>query len=171
MITRFEKSEDGNELTVAATDNRHIMGFVLSGTIGGDPFTISCPIKGLNAAEHTFDIELWDEDSITVEAVDYAQNSAMRSVTELEFSLSEKTGASFLFAADNRGEQTINAALTLALYKDSELVGIASKNDLIPEGNSYHSFNVSSDAEYDSIKLFVWDSLSGMKPLYKVYDF
>ena len=56
-------------------------------------------------------------------------------------------------------------------YNDGRLVGIASKNDLIPEGNSYHSFNVSSDAGYDSIKLFVWDSLSGMKPLYKVYDF
>ena len=103
--------------------------------------------------------------------MDYAQNSTLRTEAELELYLESEIGTNLLFSVYNTTGHTINAALTLALYKDGELVGIAAKNELIQEGESFQSFNVSSNTGYDSMKLFVWDSLGGMQPLHSVFEF
>ena len=171
VITQFEKSEDGKTLNVAATDNRHIMGFVLSGTRNGEEFTESYPVKGTSEAEHTFNIEGTDEGSLSVEVVDYAQNSSKRSETELDYSFQGASGSNYIFVSSNTTGHTIKAALTMALYLDGRLVGLSSKSETIPDGTAYLTFNLNNAAGYDTIKLFVWDSLDSMTPLHSVFEF
>ena len=171
MITQFEKSEDGKTLSVTATDNRHIMGFVLSGTRNGEEFTEAYPVKGLTEAEHIFNIEGIDEGSLSVEAVDYAQNSTTRSEAELDYYFQGTSGSNYIFVSDNTTGHTINAALTMALYRDGNLVGLSSKNETIPDGTAYLTFNLNNATGYDTIKLFVLDSLENMEPLYEAFEF
>ncbi|MGM9552167.1 MAG: S8 family serine peptidase [Clostridia bacterium] len=172
VITKLEIREDGDNayLDVAATDNRHLMGFVVSGTKNDVPFREVYPIKGTESAEYTFDITGVDLKTLSVEAVDYALNSEVMSAEGLNIYYAGTVGNSFLFQIDNTSGDVICTDVTVALYNNGELVGTDSRNITIQKGKSIESFNI-PNAGYDTIKVFIWESLNNIKPLYSVFEF
>lgn len=168
VIEKCETREDGDKtyLDVAATDNRHLMGIIVFGT----NFCEVYPIKGTQSAEHTFDITGVDLASLSVEVVDYAMNSKKITATGLDILYQGKSNSSFMFSIYNTSGATINAAFTAALYRDGALVGINSKNMNVCEGEMLESFTIPNTG-YDTIKIFVWNNLDEMVPLYSAFEF
>ncbi|MBO4898055.1 MAG: S8 family serine peptidase [Clostridia bacterium] len=171
-ITKFEINKEEKTLTVAAKDNRYMMGFILHGIKeNGHEYMQVVRVKGISETECTVDIsDFPDEETITVEALDYAHNIEYRSVRGISFELNSADQPTFLFAVDNKTGGDIKPTVILALYSGDKLVGISSKNDVIPEGESYYTFNLQSGV-YDTVKIFTWDAMDGMKPLYKSFVF
>lgn len=80
------------------------------------------------------------------------------------------SNSSFMFSIYNTSGAPINAAFTAALYRDGALVGINSKNMTVSEGEMLESFTIPNTG-YDTIKIFVWNSLDEMAPLCDVFEF
>lgn len=172
VIKKCETREDGDKtyLDIAATDNRHLMGFVVSGKKNNKQFHEVYPIKGTESAEYTFDITGVDLASLSVEVVDYAMNSKEVTAAGLDILYKGYSNSSFMFSIYNTSGAPINAAFTAALYRDGALVGINSKNMTVSEGEMLESFTIPNTG-YDTIKIFVWNSLDEMAPLCDVFEF
>ena len=171
VITKYEMSEDKNTLTVAATDNRHLMGFVVSGIKNNELYYKSYPIKGLAECKMDIDISGMAGNPVVVEVVDYAQNSTFISDIGLSYSSLKVNGSNYVFTSNNYTGEKIDAAVTMALYSHGELVGVCSKDETIPTGTGYLTFYLDNVTGYDTIKLFVWDSLDHMMPMYGAFEF
>lgn len=172
VITKLATRGDGDKtyLDIAAEDNRHLMGFVVSGIKNNEQFREVYPIKGTDSAEYSFDITGVDLDTLSAEAVDYALNSTERTASGLEIVLEDTADSSFLFAVNNASGRDIDAAVTAALYRNGALTGIQSRNITIKDGVSRESFNIQNTG-YNMIKIFVWNSMEDMEPLYNVFKF
>lgn len=172
VIAKYEKRSEGEKtyLEICATDNRYLMGFVLSGTKNGESFCEVYPIKGSKSAGHIFDITGVDTDSLSAEAVDYAMNSTIRTEAGLDITLAGKNGNSFSFAMSNTSGGEISASVVVALFRNGELAGVKSKDMSIPDGKSTESFTVSNSG-FDTVKVFVWDGFADIQPLYPVFEF
>ena len=166
VITKFEITDD-NLCRISVTDNRQLMGLVASASFDGVTFTGSVPINGEKEFEFEFPIDGIDEGSLIVEAVDYAQNSAfVFEEDHLYMSYDFSYGSSVVFSAINESNSELSPTVILAQYNKGRLVGLYTKNDPIPVGVSAISFTP-KDVPHDCLKLFAWDSLTGMKPLFE----
>ena len=108
---------------------------------------------------------------VVVEVVDYAQNSTFISDIGLSYSSLNVSGSNYVFTSNNYTGEEIDAAVTMALYSNGELVGISSKKEIIPIGTGYVTFNLDNDTGYDKIKLYVWDGLTEMEPICEAFEF
>ncbi len=172
VIEKCETREDGDKtyLDIAATDNRHLMGFVVSGKKNNKQFREVYPIKGTESAEYSFDITGVDLATLSAEVVDYAMNSKVVSASALDITYKGRLNESFMFEIYNTAGEQLNAALTVALYRAGVLVGTDSKDMTISDGGSIETFNIPNTG-YDTIKIFVWNSLDKMVPLCDVFEF
>ena len=172
VIEKYEMREDGDKtyLDVAATDNRYLMGFVVSGKKNNKQFREVYPIKGTESAEYTFDITGVDLTTLSAEVVDYAMNISKISAAALDIAYKGRLNDSFMFVINNTTGGSLNATLTAALYRGGVLVGTDSKDMTISAGGSIETFNIPNTG-YDTIKVFVWSSLDEMAPLHNVFEF
>ena len=169
-ITGYEKSADGNTLTVRASDNCYLMGFVVNGLKNGEEYYASYPVKGLAECEKEIDISGIDEGTLSVTAYDYAMNSTALSENGLDITFSQASGTSRIYNLNNTTGEVINASLVLALYSNGALADVVIKEVSIPTGDSVEVFNVKKVA-FDSSKLFVLEGRNTLKPLFSCFSF
>ncbi|MCR5353699.1 MAG: S8 family serine peptidase [Clostridiales bacterium] len=158
-----EFSVNGNTLSLSLSDNRYLMGYIISGTSHGEPKSETFAIEHAKLCETTADISDYDGGSIKVEVFDYAYNHASVSEKPPKAVYSGRNGNDFAFRFDNGNEDTA-CTVIMAAYLDGRPVKITSRGDVIPRGESFKVFNFDPGV-YDKIKLFIWDSLDGMTPI------
>ncbi|MBO4343651.1 MAG: S8 family serine peptidase [Clostridia bacterium] len=159
-----EFSVNGDTLTLSLADNRYLMGYILSGTSGGEPKTETFALEPAKLCETTADISGYDSGSLTVEVYDYALNRTTASELPPTVTLQERHGKEFTFGIENKKDEEIPCTFTMVAYLNGRPVKITSGGGAIPRGESSKIINFDVEV-YDRIKLFVWDSLEGMKPV------
>ena len=95
---------------------------------------------------------------------DYALNSAAAGEAPPTVILRERYGKEFTFDIENKKNEEIPCTFTMVAYLNGRPVKITSGGGAIPRGKSSKIINFDVEV-YDRIKLFVWDSLEGMKPV------
>ncbi len=169
-FTDFSISEDGSELNLTVSDNRYLMGFVVSGMSGGKQAFVSYPIMAQKEYTTTIDVSEFEKDTISVEVLDYAYNKAKVSNRPPEFRYDGRSGTEFSFTANNATGNDIPCTLVLGLYLKDRLVGLTLKDETIKNGTSHKYFDLDCDV-YDTIKLFAWESFESMKPICENFEY
>ena len=159
-----EFSVDGDTLTLSLSDNRYLMGYILSGTVHGEPKTETFALEPAKLCETSADISGYDRGSLTVEVYDYALNRTTASELPPTVILRERYGKEFTFDIENKKNEEIPCTFTMVAYLNGRPVKISSGGGAIPRGESTKIINFDADV-YDMIKLFVWDSLEGLTPV------
>ncbi len=159
-----EFSVNGDTLTLSLSDNRYVMGYILSGTSDGEPKTEAFALEPAKLCETTADISEYDKGSIKVEVYDYALNRTTAGELPPSVTLQERYGKEFTFGIENVKDEEISCTFTMVAYLNGRPVKLTSGGGVIPRGNSTKIINFDPGV-YDKIKLFIWDSLEGMKPV------
>ena len=165
-INGYSVSNDGNSLDLEVSDNRYIMGIVVIGeTKSGGYGYATYPVEPTKELTKTIDISNFKKDLIAVDVIDYAYNSTMISNVPPEFRYEGRNGTEFSFKAYNLSGHDIPCKLILGLYLKGKLVGLTSKDEIIRDGGESNKYIDLDCNVYDTIKLFAWDSVEGMKPI------
>ena len=171
VINSFFVGEDGDEISLSVSDNRYLMGIVVSGMSDGTYKYVSYPTAPQKSFSTVIDISDFEEDSVTVEVLDYAYNSTKVSNSPPKFEYKGRQGSEFMFEAYNDSGKDIPCTLVFGLYWKDRLVGLTYKKDeIIRNGTSHKYFNLDCGV-YDKIKLLVWENITGMKPICESFEF
>ena len=170
QIIDFSISDDGSELNLTISDNRYLMGIVVSGMSDGNKTFVSYPVMAQKEYTTTIDVSEFDKSSISVEVYDYAYNKVTVSNCPPEFEYNERNGTEFSFTVHNFSGKEIPCTLVLGLYLKGNLVGLTSKEETIKSGTSHKYFNLDCDV-YDTVKLFTWENFKSMKPICNNFEF
>ncbi|MBO4343650.1 MAG: hypothetical protein J5844_03230, partial [Clostridia bacterium] len=159
-----EFSVDGDTLTLSLSDNRYLMGYFLSGTVHGEPKTETFALEPAKLCETTADISGYDKGSLSVEVFDYALNRTAAGEAPPTVTFRERKGKELTFGIENKKDEEIPCTFIMVSYLNGRPVKISNSEGVIPRGESSKIIKADADV-YDKIKLFVWDSLEGMKPI------
>ena len=170
QFTDFSFSEDGSKLNLTVSDNRYLMGIILSGISDGEQISVSCPVMAKKEYTVVIDVSEFEKDSISVEVLDYAYNKAIISNCPPEFVYNGRNGTEFGFTANNTSGKDIPCTLVLGLYLNGSLVGLTIKDETIKNGTSHKYFDLDCDV-YDTVKLFVWENFYSMKPICENFEY
>ena len=160
---------DTDILSLSLSDNRYVAGVILCGE-DADQASVTRYYPTLPEEETALaaDISDLNRETLTVTAYDYAGNSTRLAygvfvsdgdVTPLGNGMSAHT-----FEILNTTERTPSAWCAAVLYENGRMVGLDARTVTVTGGISSVSFTL-PDTSYDTRKLLIWDSRSGMLPL------
>ncbi len=164
----------GSTLTVEVSDNHYLDYIYLKSG--------SMIVKGkyVNAArgqtmKTTFDLTGLDADLLTLELGDYAQNKEAQPLVNclgnfqasMPRCIKDSVGCETIFTLKNAGGSAVSGKLVAAYYgENSELLSTCMTDILLnTQASDNYEFNPTGAEQAVTVKLFIWDSIAGMKPL------
>ena len=188
VVTEVEIDEEKNTLMIAALDNRFISTVAIGYTdVAGeevwnfDTFDPAAEDGSNGVCTAEFDIAGIDPNTIKLEVYDYAMNVSSGNLTDFTgdicVSLKDFQQISGMTSADftitNRTESPISGMMMFAFYdNDHRLIHLEMSNTTLQPGEQTHELRMVADTSNAVImKVFFWDQLATMRPLYPTRTF
>lgn len=175
-ITEKKIREEGDKtyLDLSMSDNRYVMGAIAEGkkTDGGD-FKNSMYTKAGKTGECSIDITDADISTLKVTALDYAYNqfecdaAGGITVTMPGPPVFNGNATDISFDILNETYKTATADIIAAVYGENDILAavFVNRGETIPEGESTQTFSFQGDLSGKTVKVMIFDSLEGIKPL------
>jgi hypothetical protein len=165
--------EDGKRyISMTVSDDKNIMGVSGTGTMeDGSEYQTVQPVYGGESADLTFDITDTVESTLVFTAVDYAGNERVLTFGGIDAVLagepvSGSTRTSMTFNVVNNTGSEVSGDIIAVLYdRDGAITGVSVKQDVTMEWGSTPVVFDFANTSYDTVRLFIFDSLDEMHPL------